>query len=171
MSYDVTIRRREPAALLDLRGRPEEVAAAVARVGLGLPEQPNSRVGAGDLELLWLGPRRWLLAGPAADGEALAARLEPGHEQGRPSVVDITGALAGFAILGPDAATVLAVASPLDTHPAVFPGNGATFTDAFGIEALVVRRPGGFELAVERSFADMTADFLERITAVPLERA
>jgi len=50
---------------------------------------------------------------------------------------------------------VLDRASPLDTHPSAFPSRGAAYTAAFGLKTLVVRRHDGFELALDRSYADM----------------
>ena len=58
---------------------------------------------------------------------------------------------------------MLAIASPLDAELAAFPEDGGTFTEAFGQKALVMRCTGGFELAFERSDANMVVDYFLRI--------
>ncbi|MDX6751471.1 sarcosine oxidase subunit gamma family protein [Geminicoccaceae bacterium 1502E] len=171
MSYDVTIRRQELAALVDLKGRPEDVAAAVAWAALPLPDLPNSRTRAGDKELYWVGPDQWLLRGPLAAETDLLRQVQTTDAARRLSVVQVSDVYAFFGVFGRDAAEILAVASPLDIHPSAFPQNASTFTDAFGLKTLVIRRADGFELAVERSFAEMAADYLQRVAAVPLDPA
>ena len=164
MSYDVTIRRLDPVALLVLRGEAGAVASWLAGLGLTLPEMPNTAVRVGARELYWLGSTHWILRAPIADEDGLLDTLRAEDVPPEISQVLVTDAYALFEISGPDAAQVLAVASPLDLHPSTFPPNGATFTEAFGLKALVVKRDHGAELAVERSFGDMTADYLARVT-------
>ena len=62
---------------------------------------------------------------------------------------------------------LIAIASPLDVDLAQFPADGATFTEAFGQKALVMRRGDGFELAIERSYAPMLRDYFSRINPAP----
>lgn len=164
MSYDVTIRRLGPAALLDLRGEPEAVASWLAYLGMTLPETPNTATRAGRRELYWLGPTHWILRAPIDSEDDLLESLK--KEDLPPDIcqVLVTDAFAWFEISGPDAAQILAIASPLDLHPSTFPPNGATFTEAFGLKALIIKHDHGAELAVERSFGDMTADYLDRVT-------
>ena len=164
MSYDVTIRRLDPVALLDLRGEPDAVASWLAGLGLTLPETPNTAVRSGAREVYWLGPTHWILRAPIADEDDVLDTLNPEDVPPDISQVLVTDAYAVFEISGPDAAQVLAIASPLDLHPSTFPPNGVTFTEAFGLTALIVKRDDGAELAVERSFGDMTADYLDRVT-------
>lgn len=81
------------------------------------------------------------------------------------SIVLVSDTLKFFNIDGPDADQIVAIACPLDIHPSVFPHHGATYTEAFGLKALLMRVPGGFEIAVESSFADMIDDYFVRATA------
>ena len=46
----------------------------------------------------------------------------------------------------------MAIASPLDKAQDISE-NGATFSELFGIRALILRQPDGFIVAVERSYA------------------
>jgi sarcosine oxidase gamma subunit len=57
----------------------------------------------------------------------------------------------------------MAVASPLDLHPASFPADAATWAEAFGIKALIRRIDDGFEIAIDRSYADWFEDVLKRV--------
>lgn len=164
MSYDVTIRRLAPPALLDLRGKTETVSRWLAGVGLAMPETPNTAVRAGDQELCWLGPDHWILRAPIDTEETLLQTLKTVDLPPDVSQVLVTDAYAFFEISGPDAGQVLAIACPIDLDSSVFPLDGVTFTEAFGLKALIVRRDSGVELAVERSFGNMTADYLDRVT-------
>ena len=163
MSYDVTIHRLGPVALLDLRGEAGAVASWVASLGMTLPETPNTATRAGERELYWLGPTHWMLRAPISAEDDLLETLTARDMPPDVSQVLVTDAYAFFEISGPHVAQVLAIASPLDVHPSTFPPNGVTFTEAFGQKALVIKRDDGVELAVEHSFGDMTADYLERV--------
>jgi hypothetical protein len=54
------------------------------------------------------------------------------------------------------------IASPLDIHDSVFPDNGVTYTDAFGLKAPVVRCEDRFEIGTDRSYFDMMGDCFAR---------
>lgn len=170
MSYDVTIRRQDMYAILDLKGRPEDLLAILAGVGLSLPATPNTSTRAGDREFYWIGPDHGILRSPITSEQSLLQEMQAHDVPPGISQVQVSDSYVFFEIFGPDATQVLAIASPLDTHPSVFPENGAAFTETFGLKALVIRRDEGFELAVDLSFADMTEDYLERITSVKIER-
>lgn len=170
MSYEVTIRRREMSAVLDLKGRPEDIFPRLAGIGFSLTETPNTSSRAGDREFYWIGPEHGMLRAPIASEQSLLREMQANDVPPGISQVQVSDSYVFFEIFGPDATQVLAIASPLDTHPSVFPENGATFTEAFGLKALVIRREAGFELAVDRSFADMTEEYLERITSVKIDR-
>ena len=71
-------------------------------------------------------------------------------------------------VWGPDGPTLPeGVARPQsrDYTPLRFDETSVTFTEAFGLKALVRRVDDGFEFAVERSFGDMVADYLTRACA------
>ena len=42
--------------------------------------------------------------------------------------------------------------------------DGATYTEFFGIRALVVRQSDGYIIAVERSYADMITAYFDKIS-------
>jgi sarcosine oxidase subunit gamma len=70
-----------------------------------------------------------------------------------------------FEVVGPDAAEIISIASPIDHHISVFPENGVSYTNIFGIKGLLIRINDGFEIVVESSYADLMQDFLKRANA------
>ena len=165
MTYDVTIRRKDISALFDLKGNADDIAGWAGAALPPLPGAPNTLTRSGNRSLLWIGPDHWLLRGALEDEAELNEALRVEAAPDEISIVLVSDTLAFFDIAGPDAGNVMAVATPLDLHASAFPRDGATFTEAFGLKALVLRSSDGFELAVERSYADMTTDYLGRITA------
>jgi heterotetrameric sarcosine oxidase gamma subunit len=163
MAYAVRIAGPETPAVFDLKGPQDALAAWLAGAGLpGWPSRPGTRCGAGRW-LAWTGASHWLLVAPLADEAVLEAALRGDAAPETVRIVTVSDALAFFSIEGPDAASVMAVASPLDLHAAAFPGDGATFTEVFGLRALVTRQGDGFLLAVDRSYGPFVAEYLARL--------
>ena len=69
-----------------------------------------------------------------------------------------------FTVTGNQADDILAIASPLDTRRTIFGDDGATYTELFGIRALVLRRPDGYIVAIERSYADMITKYFDKVS-------
>lgn len=163
MIHDVTISRQPLSALFDLKGTPEALRAHAGDALPGFPARPNTRESGDAAELCHLGPGRWLLRAPIDREPALEAALRPAAAPPDVSIVRVSDTLTFFTVTGPDAAQVMAVATPLDLHPAAFTDRDISYTEAFGLKALVARCDGGFELAVEQSYGDMVETFLARI--------
>ena len=167
MSYDATIARLPIFALFDLKG-PQ--SALTGWAGSALPDFPtaaNTRSGGpGDL-LAHIGPDHWLLCAEPGREDMLEAALRPGDAPPEISIVKISDAFCFFRITGPDAAQVLSIGGPLDLYIGSFPENGASFTEVFGIKAFVTRCGGGFDCAVDQSYADMIAACFDRALADP----
>ena len=165
MSYDVKINRQGPSALFDLKG---ERAAVAQWASAGLPAFPaeaNRMTTAGDVSLYHIGRNHWLLRADIDREDNLLSALDPGAAPADVSIVQVSDTLTFFDVTGPDAYQIMAIACPLDLHPSVFDETSVTFTEAFGLKALVRRVDDGFEFAVERSFGDMVADYLTRACA------
>ncbi len=162
MSYDVEIQEMGLSAIFDLKGRADDLQPRISGLALAFSDLANTATRSGDLELYWIGPDHWLLRGPIENENELFATIDPRAAPGDISIVLISDTLAFFSISGPDADQIMAIASPLDTHRSAFPANGVTFSEAFGLKALIVRRDDGFELACDRSYGDMVADYLQR---------
>ena len=161
MPYDVRIDRLPPFALFDLKGPPEALGDWVA--GLPpFPDRPNTLTRAGDAVLCFTGANRWLLRAEPDREAAWQATLRPEDAPPEISIVRVSDTLTFFRITGPDAGSVLSIGCPLDIHEDVFGSDAASFTEFFGLRALVLRCVGGFDCAVEQSFGDMIADYLNR---------
>lgn len=164
MPYDVTITRLPLRALFDLKGR----AAALEKwCGTALPPfpgRPNSRTEAADRGLHWTGPDRWLLMAPLAEEAALATALRANEAPDDLSITLVSDTLTFFAVTGPDAADVMVVATSLDLHPDSFSQDGAAWTEAFGIRSAIRRIKDGYEIAVDRSYADWFEECLRRVS-------
>lgn len=159
MGYDLTVTGPRTRALFDLRGDRAALGAALAAADLpGWPDRPNSRRAAGGAEVLWLGPAQGLLMAPLDREAGIEAALA-----GIAGVTLVSDTLAFFTLSGADAGVAMAIGCPLDLHPTSFPDDGATFTEAFGTRALVLRDAAGWLLAVDRSYADYVAAHLSRI--------
>ena len=166
MSYQASTRALPLRTVIDLKGDREDVLPRLLRLGL-TDATPARRVGVGELELLRPGKEHWMLLAPLQDEDRLLNEIHATPPGADTLVLGVSDAYQFFAIDGPDARLLIAIASPLDVDLAQFPADGATFTEAFGQKALVMRRGDGFELAIERSYAPMLRDYFSRINPAP----
>jgi len=153
-------------AKVNLRGRPV-VAAVKQAVGVDLPTEPNTVAEGNSLVALWLGPREWLLVGPAnaerpmieALGEALA-----GQSVG---IVDVTEGRTVLRLSGPMVRDVLSMGCPLDLHPRSFgPARCAqSFLARSPIILHQVDAAPAFDVFVERSQSDYLLRWFETAAA------
>ncbi len=163
MAYDVTVNCTRPEAWCDLRGDYRAVTEALAPLSLALPATPNTFRTEGEWGVLWLGPQRWLLSGPLARESALATIADRGCDDPVISAVVVSDAYAGFDVAGPQVRDVLAQATPLDMRPDAFGIGSASFTECFGITALVCCTAAtAYRMYVERSYADFMNACLTR---------
>lgn len=160
MPYHAEITRIGALALFDLKG-PQDDLRHWASPLPAFPDTANTLT-PGRPELLCIGRAHWLLRAPLADEAALETQLRPTQAPESISIVQISDTTCFFEITGPDADQILSIASSLDTHPTVFPTNGATYSEAFGLKALISRTQGGFLVGVEQSFGDMIEDYFAK---------
>jgi heterotetrameric sarcosine oxidase gamma subunit len=148
MRYAVDIAVLDPRAVIELRGDPDAASRALAAAGLPVPTRRNRAEG----DVLWLGPRRWLVMAPIARETTLVASLLAAatHE---PMLIaaDVGDMWSGLALRGVGARDVLAQATPLDLDRLA--DGAATMTDIFAVPALLWRRGDSFELWCDRSLA------------------
>lgn len=164
--HDARVGLLPTPTLLELQGPADDVLPRLRRLGLADP--PALRCArSGALELWRPAPGQWLLLAPPDDATALLAQVLAEPPGADTLIVDVSDGWAHFRVEGAGAEALLASASPLDTHPRAFAADGASFTEAFGLRVLVLRRPGGFQLAVERSHAPMVADWFARLQGRP----
>ncbi|UWQ90335.1 sarcosine oxidase subunit gamma [Rhodobacteraceae bacterium M382] len=165
MGYDVTFQRQKISALFDLKGKAEGVADWAGAHLPAFPEQPNTFTDKGGMALCYIGRDHWILRAEIGSEEALLEALKPEDAPPDLSIVRVSDTMTFFQVTGPDAAQIMAIASPLDLHPAVFSDHAVTFTEVFHLKALVRRIEDGFEFAIEQSFANLVEDYLSRATA------
>ena len=165
MAYEVNIERAGIEALIDLQGPAEAIRDWIGDECPPFPQQANSASTRDGLSLCWIAPERWLLRASIEKEDELLALARPADAPIETSIVLVSDTLCFFRIDGADAAQIVAIACPLDTHPLVFPENGITYTEIFGVKGLLARRGEGFDIAVESSFADMLEDYLQRANA------
>jgi len=162
MGYAAEISRVGAMTLFDLKGRQKALADWAGEALPPFPSLPNTSASKDDMDLLFIGPDHWLLHAPLGREAELETALNPTEAPPDISIVRISDTQTFFSINGPDANQIISIATPLDVHPSVFPENGATFTEAFGLEALILRKSDGFGLVVEQSFGDMVEDYFDR---------
>lgn len=162
MAYDVEIIRQGHNAVIDMQG---DAGAIADWAGSGLPpfpDRPNRFCHREDLQLCWIAPDRWLLRAPIERETRLLDITKPATAPLEISVVQVSDSLCFFELCGAEAGEIVSIGCTMDHHPSVFPDNAVSYTNLFGIKGLLLRCPGGFEFAVESSFADMIEDYLVR---------
>lgn len=162
MPYDVIIERLAPFALYDLKGSAQ---ALKDWTGITLPNAANRLTHSDTTKLCHIGPSHWFLRAPLAEEEGLEQALKPTDAPPDISIVRISDTQTFFRITGPDAAQVVSIGCPVDLFKTNFPKDAVSFTEFFQLKALILRAPDGFEIAVEQSFGNMIADYLNRATA------
>lgn len=163
--YDVQVERLPIQALFDLRGQRDDLADWCGHALPDFPGAPNTLAERYGVSMAWLGPDRWLLRGALAEEAGLTEALRPGDAPPEISIVQISDTMGFFRITGPDAADLMTIGCTLDLHPAVFPENGASFTELFSLKALVLRCPGGFDVGVEQSYGAVVAEYFRKALA------
>jgi sarcosine oxidase subunit gamma len=163
MSYNAQIERLGLFAVVDLKGTQDALKNWIGQNLPEFPATPNSGTARDGLELYWIGADHWLLRAPLDREAKLIETLGISTAPADISAVLISDTLCFYSVRGPDSGQIMAIATPLDVSLQSLTGNGATYSEAFGLKALIICRPGGYELAVERSYGDMTEDCFTRI--------
>lgn len=162
MTYDVLITQLDLMALFDVKGTSKDVARWCGDILPDFPAAPLTFTCKNTAELMWLAPDHWILRAPLASEADLLTLLKPEEAPDEISVVQVSDTLVFFSLQGADLTEILSVVTPLDIHPSKFPRNSATFSEAFGVKALFLRKEQNIEIGVERSFGPMIADYLQR---------
>lgn len=165
MGYKSEITMLPTQALFDFKG-PQAALAKWAGADLpGFPAAPGTVARKAGLTLCFIGPDHWLLRAALDREAALERALRPTQAPPAISIVRISDTRAFFRITGADAGQIMAIGCPLDLHSAVFREDAVSFTEFFGLHALVMRCRGGFDCAVEQSYGPLLADYLARAVA------
>ncbi|WP_371169329.1 sarcosine oxidase subunit gamma [Aliiroseovarius sp. 2305UL8-7] len=165
MPYNVEINRLPLFALFDLRGDAAKLSKWCGKTLPAFPPTPNSQSNDGHNSLYFVGPDHWLLRAGLEDEQALTAALRPTESPPEISIVNISDTLAMFRITGPDADQVMSIGCPLDLHPSTFGPDAVSYTEFFGLKALVIRHSDGFDCGLDRSYAALVQDYLTQAKA------
>ena len=161
MGYDVKIERNLLHALFDLKGSFKDLNSYLQEHISSLPEEPNSYVAHGTWKILYLGINHWILLAPIEEERDLLELLKPENCPESISIVLISDTLKFFRINGVNADDIMSIASPLNLNTDVFKNNDATFSEVFGLKALIMRDGDGYQFGIDQSFGDMISDYLD----------
>jgi heterotetrameric sarcosine oxidase gamma subunit len=168
MRYDVAIDTLAPRSSAIARGDPSVAAQVFASAGLAAPDAPNRCTRSGDREVMWIGPRRWLVFAPASAEQSLAALVERAADEPLLAAALVSDMHAGVAIGRRGWRDVVAQGTPLDLD--TLADDAATMTEMFGVAALLRRgaaRAGGVELWLDRSLTRYLIDCLDAAAGKP----
>jgi len=158
MNYQVNITVTDLHAMLDLKGDGDFLRAWPVLSDLAFPTINNTATERDGMSVYWIGKQHWLVRAPLDQEPAFYSIAKSAEAIDEISATIVSDAMSFFSLNGHDADQVMSIASPLDVHPSVFPKNGVTYTEAFGIKALIIRCEGGYEIGVDRSYFDMIGD-------------
>ena len=162
MVYDAKINREPMSALFDIKGPKSGVKTLLLDMFDQIPQEPNTLVSKQNKTLMFIGSEHWMLRAAAEEEDLLRLQLDPDLVPSNISVVLISDSFTFFSIEGVNAKDVMEISSPLDFDVSIFKENYVTFSEIFGIKALIKRRANGFEFGVDQSFGDMINDYFAR---------
>jgi sarcosine oxidase, subunit gamma len=144
-----------PSAYFVLRGDAAVLQAAGKFIGASPSEIACRAVSGPAWSALWLGPDEQLLLGPLADQAHFESALGAALKSMPHSLVDVSHRQLAFTIAGPQAATWLSAACPLDLDLAAFPVSMVTRTIFAKAEIILWRKaPEVFHVDIWRSYAE-----------------
>ena len=144
-----------PAARFVLRGDAGVMQAASSVIGVTPSTLACRAVSGQDWSALWQGPDEQLLLGPVKWQSGFEAALEIALRDLPHSLVDISHRQIAIELAGPQTATLLNAACPLDLDLAAFPVGMVTRTVFAKTEITLWRKaPEHFHIEVWRSYAD-----------------
>ena len=162
MVYEVKINRQKISALFDIKGSLLNVKELLASLFQKIPEEANTFISNNGKTLMYIGRDHWILRGPIEEEEELNTLLKLGATLLNTSVVLVSDTLTFFSVSGVGAKDIMAIASPLDFYETKFRENSVTFSEVFGIKALIKRVENGFEFGADQSYGDMVEDYLHK---------
>ncbi len=153
----MTAQEIKPALITCITAFSDSDAAATARQ-LGLPDQPAC-VAHENLDILWSGPRQWILIQWQA-GDAISKLLaQLNQDQAQASVLD-SGRIV-FSIEGEAVSERLSSLVAIDLHPNEFKPGALATTAAAHMAVTIWRQPGGaWHLMGMRSYAQSLKEAL-----------
>jgi heterotetrameric sarcosine oxidase gamma subunit len=163
MSYQTTIEKQGLSAIFDIKGNISAVSQRISHLGISMPTIANTASSSNGQHLCWIGEEHWIVMAPADHENQLLDSLAPNDSGLDCRIVLVSDFYSIFTVTGKQADDIIAIASPLDIRPTKFADNGATYSELFGIRALIVRRSDGYIIAVERSYGDMITAYFDKV--------
>jgi sarcosine oxidase subunit gamma len=158
------MRVKPPGSRLILQCDAAARSAAAAAWGVPFSEEPCRAQMLGERATLWLGPDERLLWQASREIAPPIADLERALVTHAHSLVDVSHRQVALEIFGPDAATILAGACPLDLDAREFPVHMCTRTVLAKAEIVLWRTaPDAFHVEVWRSFQSYAQALLSEI--------
>ena len=149
-------------ALFDIKGPKSDVKTLLTSMFDQIPQEPNTLVSRQNKTLMFIGSEHWILRASAEEEALIRSQLDPDLVPSSVSVVLVSDSFTFFSIKGVNAKDVIEISSPLDFDLSIFTENYVTFSEVFGIKALIKRRANGFEFGVDQSFGNMIDDYFAR---------
>ena len=162
MVYEVKINRQRISALFDIKGNLLDVKELLVSLFQKIPEEANTFTSNNGKTLMYIGRDHWMLRAQIEEEEELNRLLKRGATLRNTSVVLVSDTLTFFSVSGVGAKDIMAIVSSLDFYETKFRENSVTFSEVFGIKALIKRVENGFEFGVDQSYVDMVEDYLHK---------
>jgi sarcosine oxidase subunit gamma len=165
----VTVGEVPVALAWNVRGdaaEPRFAQAVDRRLGLALPERPNTSARTDDAALLWLGPTSWLFVANADAGRPAFDDVRRALNDAGGALFDVSSSYVAWKVEGPAATRVLNRGCPLDLAPDAFPA-GHCAQSLLGHVTALFHRPDAsstFIVIVARSYARDGWEFLRAAT-------
>ena len=117
----------------------------------------------GNTEIIHAAPEQWLVCAPIEEEADLLRAVRPDDNAAPMSLVEVSDAFRFFVVQGPDMLAQMSEMTSLNVRRMQVPS--ATFTEAYGLKAIVVRRADRFEVGFDSSYAAMIGDLLSSFDA------
>jgi sarcosine oxidase subunit gamma len=141
---------------VDLRANAE----LTRRLSIPFPSRPNTYATGTSVDVLWLGPDEWLLAGPAEASRDLLVDLAQALAGEHHSLVDVSAARAVLELSGPGVLGLLSKGCGLDLHPRSWHAGDCAQTLLARVPVILQQRDDATRIFVRPSLGDYLVDWL-----------
>ncbi len=165
MGYQVDIRSHRPEALFDIRGVAGNMESLMDSIALPLPDNPNSKLQAGDIEVMRLGPKRCLVRAPLSREQEIEKIFRVKSNELFANATCVSDLYFAIRLQGPDVLQVLSQMTPLNLYQ--FAVGAATATEIFALAGILVREDDVvYTVYVESSYADYVLERLQKCALI-----
>ena len=152
--YAVSIEQLPAEARFELAGHNADIGAALRAAGLPVPPAAKAIARRGDVRVVWVGPRRWLVCAPVSAGPGVLTALSEAMPQKSSALLaDVSGSTVTFLLRGTDVAAVLEQGISHDHSIANFPAESILATDGWGVGLLLEHDRQQVRITVDAALA------------------